>query len=142
MLANNLYQKAIASGTYTAGGSWFWLGWRWSATPGVPLRLHAAKKLPTTLFKEPTPYLGALRVAVPLGYSPFNHRGGLCGVSLEELTHGIIFAVADAVGSEAEHADLQEELKRLKKEKAEAAVRPQVIYYCVFIRFFYNAHFV
>ncbi len=36
----------------------------------------------------------------------------------------------------AEHAALQEELKKLKKEKAEAAVRPQVIYYCVFIRFF------
>ena len=29
---NDLYHKAIASGTYTAGGSLFWLDLRWSAT--------------------------------------------------------------------------------------------------------------
>ena len=41
-----------------------WLDLRWSATPGVPLRLHAVKKLANTLFEEPKPYPGALRVAV------------------------------------------------------------------------------
>ena len=66
---------AIASGTYTAGGSLLWLGLRWSATPGVPLRLHAVKKLPNTLFDEPKPYPGALRVAVTPGYAPLNHWG-------------------------------------------------------------------
>ena len=30
---NDLYNKAIASGTYTAGGNLFWLDLRWPATP-------------------------------------------------------------------------------------------------------------
>ena len=94
---NDLYHKAIASGTSTAGGSLFWLDLRWSATPGVPLRLHAAKKLPSALFDEPKPYPGALHVAVTPGYAPLSHRGGWHGVSPEELAHGMIFAVADAV---------------------------------------------
>ena len=36
-------------------GNLFWLDLCWSATPGVPLRLPAAKSLSNTLFKEPTP---------------------------------------------------------------------------------------
>ena len=77
---NDLYQKAIASGNcYTAGGNLFWVDLRWSATPGVPLRLQAVKKLSTTLFKEPNPYPGALHVAVTPGYLPLSHRGRMAG---------------------------------------------------------------
>ena len=72
----------------------------------MPLRLQAVKKLSTTLFKEPSPYPGALHDAVMPGYEPLNHRGGWHGVSPEELTHGLIFAVAEAVRSEADNADL------------------------------------
>ena len=43
-LDNDFYQQAIAEGTYTAGGSLFWLDLRWSST-GVPLRLPVAKQL-------------------------------------------------------------------------------------------------
>ena len=32
-----LYQKALATSTYTAGGNLFWVDLRWSATPGIPL---------------------------------------------------------------------------------------------------------
>ena len=69
---NESYQRGIASGSYTAGGNLFWLGLCWSATPGVPLRLHAVKKLPSTLFDEPKPYPGALHVAVTPGYAPLS----------------------------------------------------------------------
>lgn len=31
-----LYEKAITSGTYTAGGNLFWIDLRWSATPVCP----------------------------------------------------------------------------------------------------------
>ena len=44
---NGLYQQA---GNYTAGG----VDLLWSATPGVPLRLQAAKKLSSTFFKVST----------------------------------------------------------------------------------------
>ena len=109
---NDLYQKAIASGNYTAGGNLFWVDLRWSATPGVPLRLQAVKKLSKTLFHEPSPYPGALHVAVAPGYEPLNHRGGWHGVSPEELTHGMIHAVAEAVRTEADNAVLLNDWKR------------------------------
>jgi len=112
VLDTDLYQKAIASGNYTAGGSLLWVDLRWSATPGVPLRLQAVKKLSTTLFKEPNPYPGALHVAVTPGYLPLSHRGGWQGVSPEDLTHGLIFAVAEAVRSEADNADRLNAWKR------------------------------
>ena len=70
------------------------------------MRLQAVKKLSSTLLEEPTPYLGALHVAVTQGYSPLNHRGWLRGVSPEEIAHGMIFAVADAARSEAGSASL------------------------------------
>jgi hypothetical protein len=47
----NLYNKAIASGTYTAGGNMFWVDLRWSATPGVPLR--AARRCDAGLRASP-----------------------------------------------------------------------------------------
>ena len=102
---NGLYQQAIASGNYTAGGNLFWVDLRWSATPGAPLRLQAVKKLSETFFKEPNPYPGALHVAVTPGYEPLNHRGGWHGVSPEELAHGMIFAVAEAARTEPENLD-------------------------------------
>ena len=49
---NDLYQQAIAEGTYTAGGNLFWPGLCWSST-GVPLRLQVVKRLSNTLFEEP-----------------------------------------------------------------------------------------
>ena len=42
VLGNESYQRGIASGSYTAGGSLFWRGLRWPST-GVPSRLHVAK---------------------------------------------------------------------------------------------------
>ena len=46
------------------------------------------------------------------GYSPHSHRGEWRGVSPEELAHGIIFAVPDAVRSEAGNTDLLNAWKR------------------------------
>ena len=80
---NDFYQQALAEGTYTAGGSLFWLDLCWSST-GVPLCLRVAKRLPNTVLEQPRPYLGALHVVVAQGYSPLNHRGLLHGVSPEE----------------------------------------------------------
>ena len=97
---NDIYQREIASRRFMAGGSLFWLDLYWSST-GVPLILQAAKHLSNTLFKEPTPYPGALHVAVTQGYSPLNHRGWLRGGSPEEIAHGMIFAASHAVRSEA-----------------------------------------
>ena len=73
---------------------------RWSST-WAPLRLQAATYLSNTAFAEPRPYPGALHVAVAQGYNPLNHRGWLHGVSPEEVAHGMIFAVAAAMRSEA-----------------------------------------
>ena len=58
------------------------------------------------------PYRGALRGAVTQGYSPLSHRGGWHGASPAELAHGMIFAVADAVRSEAGNTDLLNAWKR------------------------------
>ena len=101
-----LYQKAIASGTYTAGGNLFWVDFRWSANTGVPLRLQAVHKLASTLFATPTPYPGAMHIAVTRACVPLNHRGAWYSVSPEELAHAKIFAVADAVRTEAANTDL------------------------------------
>ena len=80
----------------------FWLGLRWSST-GVPLRLPVVKRLSN---------LGALHVAVAQGYNPLNHRGWLHGVSPEEITHGMIFAVADAARLDAGNTRLLSAWKR------------------------------
>ena len=85
---------------------------RWSATPRVPLRLQAVKKLSNTFFKEPSPYPGTLHVAVTPGYEPLNHRGGWHGVSPEELAHGMIFVVAEAARTESDNLDLLNAWKR------------------------------
>ena len=74
---NDIYQREIASGSFMAGGSLLWLDLRWS---WMPLNLQVAKHLSNTVFKEPTPYPGALHVAVTQGYSPLNHRGWLRGM--------------------------------------------------------------
>ena len=47
-----MYAKAIATGTYTTGGNLFWVDFRWSATPGVPLRLEAVKDLANAVSKS------------------------------------------------------------------------------------------
>ena len=108
----DLYNKAIASGTYTAGGNMFWVDLRWSATPGVPLRLQAVRTLASTLFQSPTPYPGALHIAVTPGYEPLLHRGAWNSVSPEELAHAMIFAVADAVRTEPDNIDRLNAWKR------------------------------
>jgi hypothetical protein len=69
------YANAIKSGTYTAGCNLFWVDMRWSATPGVPLRLAAVQQLAKNLFSEPTPYPGELRVSVSPLESPLDHTG-------------------------------------------------------------------
>ena len=74
---------------------------------GVPLNINSVKTLSNTVFKEPTPYpVDALHVVVTPGYNPHNRRGEWRGLCPEELTHGMIFAVADAVRSEAGNTDL------------------------------------
>ena len=105
VLDNESYQRGIASGSYTAGGNLLWLDLHWPST-GVPLRLHVAKYLSNTAFAEPRPYPGALHVAVAQGYSPLNHRGWLHGVSPEEISHAMIFAVAGAARSDAGNTQL------------------------------------
>ena len=50
----DLYNKAIASGTYTAGGNMFWVDLRWSATPDVPLRLQAVRTLASVSYTHLT----------------------------------------------------------------------------------------
>jgi len=109
---SNLYKSAIASGTYTAGGNMFWVDLRWSATPGVRLRLQAVRQLASTLFKSPTPYPGALHVAVTPGYQPLIHKGAWNAVSPEELAHAMIFAVADDVQRAPDNIDLLNDWKR------------------------------
>ena len=109
---NDLYMKAIASGTYTAGGNLFWLDFRWSATPGVPLRLDAVKDLASNLFKKPTPYPGSLHVAVTPGFMPLNHKGAWFSMSPEELAHAMVFAMADAVKRESGNTDYLNAWKR------------------------------
>ena len=76
------------------------------------MRIFNVKNLSNTVFKEPTPYPGALRAAVTQGYSPHNHRGEWRGVSPDELARGMILAVADAARSEAGNADLLNAWKR------------------------------
>ena len=73
VIDQEMYTKAIATGTYTAGGNLFWVDFRWSATSGVPLRLESVKDLANAVFKEPTPYPGTLHVAVSPGFVPLNH---------------------------------------------------------------------
>ena len=103
---------ADATGVLEAG-SLFWLDLRWPATAGVPLNIFNVKSLPNTVFKEPTPYpVDALRVAVTPGYNPHHRRGEWRGLCPEELTHGMICAVADAVRSEAGNTDLLNAWKR------------------------------
>ena len=79
---------------------------------GVPLHLQVAKRLSNTLLEEPRFYLGALRVAVAQGYNLLNHRGWLHGVSPEAIAHVMIFAVADAVRSDAGNTKLLSVWKR------------------------------
>ena len=108
----DLYVKAIASGTYTAGGNLFWLDLRWSATPGVPLRLEAVKDLTSNFFRTPTPYPGSVHVAVTPGFMPLNHKGSWLSMSPEEIAHAMIFAVADAVRLESGNMDYLNAWKR------------------------------
>ena len=86
----------------TCSGSTF----HWSATPGVPLRLQAVHKLASTQFATPTPYPGAMHIAVTRACVPLDHRGAWYSVSPEELAHAMIFAVADAVRTEAANTNL------------------------------------
>ena len=106
------YEKAIASGTYTAGANLFWLDMRWSATPGVPLRLSGVLQLAKHLFHSPTPYPGSLHVAASPGYAPLDHRGSWHSLSPEELHHAMVFAVADAIRSEPDNLDMLNDWKR------------------------------
>ena len=107
-----MYAKAIATGTYTAGGNLFWLDFRWSATPGVPLRLEAVKDLASLLFAEPTPYPGALHVAVTADFVPLNHKGSWKSMSPEEIAHAMLFAVSDAVKNESGNLEFLNNWKR------------------------------
>ena len=106
------YVKAIKSGTYTAGCNLFWVDMRWSATPGVPLRLTAVQQLADNLFAEPTPYPGALHVAMTPSESPLDHTGAWRCVSPEELHHAMIFAIADAVRTDPTNHELLNNWKR------------------------------
>ena len=106
------YVNAMKSGTYTAGCNLFWVDMRWSATPGVPLRLTAVQQLAKNLFAEPTPYPGALHVAMSPSESPLDHTGAWRCVSPEELHHAMIFAIADAVRTEPTNLELLNGWKR------------------------------
>ncbi len=108
----DMYTRAIASGTYTAGGNLFWVDFRWSATPGVPLRLDAVKDVAANLFRAPTPYPGALHVAVSEGFLPLNHKGSWLSMSPEEVAHAMLFAVADAVRKESGNTEYLNAWKR------------------------------
>ena len=76
------------------------------------MRLQVAKRLSNTLFEEPSFYPGALHVAAVQGYNHLSHRGWLRGASPEDIAHGMIFAAADAVRSEAGNTNLLSAWKR------------------------------
>ena len=109
----DVYHRAIASaGKYTAGGNLFWIDFRWSATPGVPVRSEAVKRMAAQHFHTPIEYPGMLHVAVTTDYEPLNHRGSWHSVSPEEMAHAMLFAVADAVRREQDNLELLGAWKR------------------------------
>jgi len=63
-------------------------------------------------FDTPKEYPGILRVAVTDDYEPLNHRGSWHSMSPEEMSHAMIFAVADAVRREPDNLELLSAWKR------------------------------
>ena len=69
---------------YTVGINIFWHDWKYTATPGIPLRAHAIDALMEHYFRTPARFPGMLYISVPsLTYAPLEHKGALQSVSPE-----------------------------------------------------------
>ncbi len=80
---------------YTAGINIFWHGFKYTATPGIPLRSDAIDTLVQHYFPTPARYPGFLHISVPsLQFLPMEHKGALQSVSPEEMRVAFLLAIA------------------------------------------------
>ena len=79
---------------YACGINLSWVNLTYSATPGIPIRMAAAREVTEKTFMEPT-HMESLTIGVPShDYKVKSHRGALMRVSPEEMTSAFILAVA------------------------------------------------
>ena len=102
--------------TYTCAINLAWVDFQWSATPGVPVRIEALRRLRDTAFNIPCP-APQVHVAVPRdfqNYHPYMHKGALKQVSPEEITAAYILAIARDIYDQQEDYVLSLWLKHLR----------------------------
>ena len=101
--------------TYTCAINLAWVDFQWSATPGVPVRMEALRRLRDMAFNIPCP-APQVHVAVPrdFQYQPDMRKGALKQVSPEEITAAYIMAIARDIDNQEEDYVLSLWLKHLR----------------------------
>ena len=97
---------------YTAGINIFWHDWKYTATPGVPLRSTAIDTLMEHYFQTPARFPGILVISVLSDCcQPLQHKGALQSVSPDEIRAAFLFAIARDIAAGATRPVLQEWLQ-------------------------------
>jgi hypothetical protein len=110
------HESYIASmscnGEYAAGINIFRHDWKYSATPGIPIRKEALDALIAHYFKTPARFPGVLVISVPPGaYRPLDCKGALQAVSPEEMRAAFLLAIARDIDRDEPHAVLRNWIK-------------------------------
>ena len=99
--AKPAFTAAIAMhGAYTCGCNLFWTDFRFSATPGIPLRENAIDQLVRFYFETPAPMRQPIVVSVlDKETNPAEQKGSLAAISPEEVRLAMLFAIARDVAA-------------------------------------------
>lgn len=104
MFVEEVYRAAMGSaGQYDAACNLFWVNFRWSSAPKVPINRDAVKRLQAKLYPadaKPTLFDRATVIAVDESYQVA--RGNLRRVSPEEPEHAFLFALRDRIAAGAD----------------------------------------
>ncbi|CAE7666405.1 unnamed protein product [Symbiodinium sp. CCMP2592] len=98
--------------SYDCAANIWWINFRWSPTPKVPLSIESVKRLQRSHFAQPRRMDKGVKVAV--GSDLALNFGNLRCISPEEMLHAMLFAVRDAIVSGADEAVLRTVVKRAR----------------------------
>ena len=100
------------AGTYDAAGNLFWINFKWSAAPKVPINRDSVKRLQSKIFKD-GPALFDRPTVIAVAEDISVSKGNLRRVSPEEPEHAYLFALKDAI-TNGESEDVLLQLVRVK----------------------------
>ena len=98
VFVEQVFKAAMSSaGTYDAACNLFWVNFKWSAAPKVPINRDSVKRLQSRMYGKGQPALFERPTVIAVAEDLLVSKGNLRRVSPEEPEHAFLFALRDAI---------------------------------------------